>query len=451
MENLEYYGQILDSWCEMVEGNSAISPDKFSNYKVKRGLRNSDGTGVLAGLTNIGNVHGYVISEDEKTPDEGSLRYRGIDIKEIVKACREEGRFGFEEVCYLIMFGKLPTKKELEDFNTLVAAQRPVPYNFREDVIMKAPSPDIMNKLSRSVLTMYSYDTNPDSTDLLNMIKQSITLISRVPTLVAYAYQAKRHYYDGKSLYIHNPQKELSTAENFLYMIRSDNKFSRLEAEILDLAFILHAEHGGGNNSAFTTRVVSSSGTDTYAAIASAIGSLKGPKHGGANIRVMGMIEDFKANITDINDKDQIAGHIKKIIRKESYDMSGLVYGMGHAIYTLSDPRAVLLKEKAYELAEETGNLKEFKLYELIEELTPEIFAELKGNKTMCANVDMYSGFVYKMLNIPVELYTPMFAVARMSGWCAHRIEEALYGGKIMRPAYKSVSKKREYIKINER
>lgn len=451
MENLEYYGKILDNWCEMVKDNSAISPDKFSNYKVKRGLRNSDGTGVLAGLTNIGNVHGYVISEDEKTPDEGSLRYRGIDIRDIVNACREEKRFGFEEVCYLIMFGKLPTAQELEDFKTLVAAQRPVPYNFREDVIMKAPSPDIMNKISRSVLTMYSYDSNPDSTDLLNMIKQSITLISRVPTLVAYAYQAKRHYYDGKSLYIHNPQKELSTAENFLYMIRPDNKFNELEAEILDLAFMLHAEHGGGNNSAFTTRVVSSSGTDTYAAIAAAIGSLKGPRHGGANIKVMGMIEDFKSNLTDINDKDQIANHIRKIIKKETYDMSGLVYGMGHAIYTLSDPRAVLLKEKAHELAEETKNLEEFRLYELIEELTPAIFAELKGNKTMCANVDMYSGFVYKMLNIPVELYTPMFAVARMAGWCAHRIEESLYGGKIIRPAYKSVSKKVEYTKINER
>ncbi|MBR6646452.1 MAG: citrate/2-methylcitrate synthase [Clostridia bacterium] len=435
----------------MVKDNSAISPDKFSNYKVKRGLRNSDGTGVLAGLTNIGNVHGYVISEDEKTPDEGSLRYRGIDIRDIVNACREEKRFGFEEVCYLIMFGKLPTAQELEDFKTLVAAQRPVPYNFREDVIMKAPSPDIMNKISRSVLTMYSYDSNPDSTDLLNMIKQSITLISRVPTLVAYAYQAKRHYYDGKSLYIHNPQKELSTAENFLYMIRPDNKFNELEAEILDLAFMLHAEHGGGNNSAFTTRVVSSSGTDTYAAIAAAIGSLKGPRHGGANIKVMGMIEDFKSNLTDINDKDQVANHIRKIIKKETYDMSGLVYGMGHAIYTLSDPRAVLLKEKAHELAEETKNLEEFRLYELIEELTPAIFAELKGNKTMCANVDMYSGFVYKMLNIPVELYTPMFAVARMAGWCAHRIEESLYGGKIIRPAYKSVSKKVEYTKINER
>ena len=451
MENLEYYRQTLDKWCDLVKDNSKISPEKFGNYKVKRGLRNSDGTGVLAGLTNIGNVHGYVISEDEKTPDVGTLRYRGVDVRDIVNACEAEGRFGYEEVCYLIMFGKLPTKQELADFNDLVSAQRPVPYNFREDVIMKAPSPDIMNKLSRSVLTMYSYDANPDSTDLLNMIKQSITLISRVPTLVAYAYQAKRHYYDGKSLYIHNPQKELSTAENFLYMIRPDNQYSRLEAEILDLAFILHAEHGGGNNSAFTTRVVSSSGTDTYAAIGAAIGSLKGPKHGGANIRVVGMIEDFKANLTDINNKDQVADHIKKIIRKETYDMSGLVYGMGHAIYTLSDPRAVMLKEKARELAEATNNVEEFRLYEMIEELTPEIFAELKGGKAMCANVDMYSGFVYKMLNIPVELYTPLFAVARMVGWCAHRIEESLYGGRIIRPAYKSVSKKEPYIKIEDR
>jgi len=451
LDNLELYKDTLDKWCDMIRGNSGISPEKYGNDKVKRGLRNSDGTGVLAGLTNIGNVHGYVISEDEKTPDEGSLSYRGIDVRDIVNACRKEGRFGYEEVCYLIMFGKLPTKQELSDFNELVSTQRPVPYSFREDVIMKAPSPDIMNKLSRSVLTMYSYDPNPDSTDLLNMIRQSITLISRVPTLVAYAYQAKRHYYDGKSLYIHSPQKELSTAENFLYMIRFDNQFTRLEAEILDLAFVLHAEHGGGNNSAFTTRVVSSSGTDTYAAIGAAIGSLKGPKHGGANIRVMGMIDDFKAHLTNITDRDQIAEHIRKIIKKESYDKSGLVYGMGHAIYTLSDPRAVLLKEKARELAFETGNMDEFKLYETIEELTPEIFAELKGNKTMCANVDMYSGFVYKMLNIPVELYTPLFAVSRMAGWCAHRIEETMYGGKIIRPAYKSVSKKAEYINIEDR
>lgn len=448
---MEYYKNTVNSWCNLIKEHSKISPESYSNYKVKRGLRNSDGTGVLAGLTRIGNVHGYVISEEEKTPDVGELKYRGIDVRKIVEACREEGRYGYEEVCYLIMFGKLPTEKELEDFNNIVSAQRPVPYGFREDVIMKAPSPDIMNKLSRSVLAMYSYDTNPDATDLLNMIKQSITLISRVPTIVAYAYQAKLHYYDGKSLYIHNPQGGLSSAENFLYMIRPDNKYTSLEAQVLDLAFILHAEHGGGNNSAFTTRVVSSSGTDTYSAISAAIGSLKGPKHGGANSRVIGMIEDFKANIDDINDKDKIAAHIEKLIEKEAYDKSGLVYGMGHAIYTLSDPRAVLLKEKAQELAEETGNLKEFILYDLIEQLTPEIFEKKRSAKAMCANVDLYSGFVYKMLNIPSELYTPLFAISRMSGWCAHRIEEVMYGGRIIRPAYKSVCKDETYIKLKER
>lgn len=451
MEKLEYYRNMLNNWCKIIKEESVIAPEKYDNYKVKRGLRNSDGTGVLAGLTKIGNVHGYIISEDEKTPDEGCLSYRGIDIRDIVKACREEGRFGFEEVCYLIMFGKLPNKKELDDFKVLMAEQKPVPYGFREDVIMKTPSPNIMNKLAKSVLAMYSYDSNPDSTELYNMVKQSITLIARVPTLVAYAYQAKLHYYDGKSLYIHNPQKDLSAAENFLYMIRYDNKFTQLEAEVLDLAFMIHAEHGGGNNSAFTTRVVSSSGTDTYAAIAAAIGSLKGPKHGGANMRVMGMIEDFKSNLSNINDKDQVAAHIEKILRKESYDHSGLIYGMGHAVYTLSDPRAVLLKEKARQLAEEKGGMEEYRLYELIEELTPEIFAKIKGNKVMCANVDMYSGFVYKMLDIPTELYTPLFAVSRMPGWCAHRIEEVMYGGRIIRPAYKSVSKKVPYVKLCDR
>ena len=316
---------------------------------------------------------------------------------------------------------------------------------------MRCPSPNIMNKLARAVLTNYSYDPNPDDISLHNLIRQSMLLVARVPTMVAYSYQAKLHYYDGKSLYIHNPQPELSTAENFLYMIRNDNRFTQKEAEILDLAFILHAEHGGGNNSAFTTRVVSSSGSDTYSAIAAAIGSLKGPRHGGANEKVMGMIEDFKANIENIEDADQIAAYIEKTLNKETYDHSGLVYGMGHAIYTLSDPRAVMLKKQAGELAALTGYEKEFNLYCTIEELTPEIFARLRGPKPMCANVDLYSGFVYKMLNIPPELYTPMFAIARMAGWCAHRMEEVLYGGRIIRPAYKSVCKSRPYTPIDER
>ncbi len=449
--NKEYLKNALENWCSVIEEHTKILPERYDNYKVKRGLRNSDGTGVLAGLTNVGQVHGYIMYEDERIPDDGKLTYRGIDVTEIVKACEKEDRFGYEEVCYLLLFGKLPTSQELDDFKKLVGAMRPLPRGFREEMIMKTPGKDVMNKLARSVLSMYSYDDNPDSTDLYNIIRQSILLFSRVPTMVAYAYQAKAHYIDGKSLYIHNPQPELSMAENFLYMIRPDNQFTDLEAKVLDLAMILHAEHGGGNNSAFTTRVVSSAGTDTYSAIGAAIGSLKGPKHGGANRKVMAMIEDFKANISDINDRDAVAKHIEKLLAKESFDRSGLVYGMGHAIYTKSDPRAIQLKRKAEELADATGNMKEFKLYSMIEELTPEIFAAKKGPKHMCANVDLYSGFVYKCLNIPAELYTPMFAIARMPGWCAHRIEEIMYGGKIIRPAYKSVCSGGGYVPIEER
>ncbi len=449
--NKEYFQKALHEWCDVVEENTHISPSHYDNYKVKRGLRNSDGTGVLAGLTNVSQVHGYIMYEDDRIPDDGKLSYRGIDVSDIVNACVKENRFGYEEVCYLLLFGKLPTKKELSDFTALVGEMRPLPNGFREDMIMKTPGNDVMNKLARSVLSMYSYDRNPDDTDLYNLVRQSILLFSRMPTMVAYAYQAKTHYIDGKSLYIHNPQPNLSIAENFLYMIRPDNQYTDLEAKILDLAMILHAEHSGGNNSTFTTRVVSSSGTDTYSAIAAAIGSLKGPKHGGANRKVMAMIDDFKQNLTDINDRDQVAAHIEKILNKEGFDRSGLVYGMGHAIYTKSDPRAVHLKKKAEELAHVTGNEEEFKLYNLIEELTPEVFAKKKGPKAMCANVDLYSGFVYQCLNIPAELYTPMFAIARTAGWCAHRIEEILYGGKIIRPAYKNVCKKAKYIPIEER
>lgn len=449
--NKKYLNDALEQWCSAIEHNTHIAPEKYDNYKVKRGLRNSDGTGVLAGLTSIGQVHGYIMYEDEKISDDGKLTYRGIDVADIIDACERENRFGYEEVCYLLLFGKLPTKKELEDFKTLVGAMRPLPFGFRDDMIMKTPSNDIMNKLARSVLSIYSYDENPDSTDLYNVVRQSILLFSRVPTMVAYAYQAKAHYFDGKSLYIHNPQPELSMAENFLYMIRPDNKFTDLEAKVLDLAMVLHAEHGGGNNSAFTSRVVSSAGSDTYSAIAAAICSLKGPKHGGANRKVMAMIDDFKENISDINDRDAVAGHIAKLLNKEAFDGSGLVYGMGHAIYTKSDPRAVQLKRKAEELADATGNMKEFRLYNLIEELTPQIFAEKKGNKSMCANVDLYSGFVYKCMNIPEELYTPMFAISRVAGWCAHRIEELMYGGKIIRPAYKGVCGANAYTPIDER
>ncbi len=447
----DIYAEAFRKWTNVIEDNTSIAPDAYNNYKVKRGLRNSDGTGVLAGLTRIGQVHGYIMYEDEKIPDDGKLTYRGVDVFDIVGACERENRFGYEETCYLLLFGKLPTKAELSDFKKFVGEMRALPDGFRESVIMYSPSNNIMNNLARSVLAMYSYDNDPDSIDLYNLIRQSMLLFSQVPTMTAYAYEAKRHYFDGKSLIIHNPRPELSTAENFLYMIRPDNNFTDLEAKVLDLALVLHAEHGGGNNSAFTTRVVSSSNTDTYSAIAAAIGSLKGPKHGGANCKVVEMVEDFKASLTDINDKDQVANHIEKLFNREAFDRSGLVYGMGHAIYTNSDPRAVALKRKAEELAYITGNMKEFKLYNLIEELTPEIFGKYKGKTAICANVDLYSGFVYKCLNIPTELYTPIFAIARMAGWCAHRIEEIIYDGKIIRPAYKSVCKSDLYIPIDER
>ena len=441
----------LARYSGILQENAAISPAHYDNYKVKRGLRNSDGTGVLAGLTTIGNVHGYILSEDEKVADEGRLRYRGINIKYIVEACQREQRFGYEEVCYLILLGKLPNAAELAEFKALLAKLRHMPYDFREDIIMRCPSPDVMNKLARAVLSMYSYDDDPDNTSMENMIRQSLLLIARVPTMVAYAYQSKQHFFDRKSLHIHLPQDELGTAENFLHMIRPDGQFTQLEAEALDLALMLHAEHGGGNNSAFTTRVVSSTGSDTYSAIAAAIGSLKGPRHGGANQKVMGMVDDFKAHIEDITSADQVADYIEKTLRKQTYDGSGLIYGMGHAIYTKSDPRAVMLRAKAEELAKSTGNEEEFGLYKMIEDLTPEIFARVRGSKVMCANVDLYSGFVYKMLGIPAELYTPMFAIARMVGWCAHRIEEVQYGGRIIRPAYKCVKPRQDYVPMDER
>ena len=447
----DMYAETFRKWTNAVEENTSIPPESYKYDRVKRGLRNSDGTGVLAGLTKVCQVHGYVMYEDEKLPDDGKLIYRGVDVSEIVGACEAENRFGYEETCYLLLFGKLPTAAELAEFRQVVGQARVLPDGFLEDVIMYSPSNNIMNKLARSVLAMYSYDNDPDSIDLYNLIRQSVLLFSQVPTIMAYAYEAKNHYFDGKSLIIHNPRPELSTAENILHMIRPDNSFTDLEAKVLDLALVLHAEHGGGNNSTFTTRVVSSSNTDTYSAIAAAIGSLKGPKHGGANAKVVEMVDDFKNSLANITDRDQVAKHIEKIFNKEAFDGSGLVYGMGHALYTKSDPRAVALKRKAEELAYATGNEDEFKLYNLIEELTPEIFTSRKGRSYICANVDLYSGFVYKCLNIPNELYTPLFAVARMAGWCAHRIEEIVYDGKIIRPAYKHVGKNNIYVPINER
>ncbi len=425
----------------------------YGEYNVKRGLRNPDGTGVLAGLTGIGEVHGYVLDEGVKSPIEGTLRYRGINVKNIVDACQKEGRYGFEEVVFLLIFGFLPNKDELEKFNETLAKRRNLPENFAEDMILKAPSNNIMNKLARSVLALYSYDEdNPDSIEIEDLFHQCLNLISQFPTLIAYAYAAKRHYYDHKSLVLHNPKPELSIAENFFYLIRPDHKYTKLEADILDLCLILHAEHGGGNNSAFTVRVLSSSNTDTYSAIAAAIGSLKGPKHGGANAKTLSQIEEIKANVKNWDDEKEVLSYLEKILKKEAGDGSGLIYGIGHAIYTLSDPRAVILKECAKNLAATTGNEKEYKLYDTVEKLAPEAFKNIRGiTAPMPANVDFYSGFIYQMLNIPEELYTPIFAMARVVGWCAHRIEEVMTGGKIIRPAYKSVVTRSEYTPIDNR
>ncbi|MBN1501132.1 MAG: citrate/2-methylcitrate synthase [Spirochaetes bacterium] len=429
-----------------------IPMEYYSKYNVKRGLRNSDGTGVLVGLTEIGEVHGYIKNDEDKIPDHGKMIYRGIDLQDLVKGFQSEERFGFEETAYLLMFAELPNKEELESYTRLVGENRLLPPNFTEDMILKAPSNDIMNKLARAVLASYSYDDDADDTSILNILRQSTSLISRIPTMMAYAYQAKRHYYDGKSLFLHAPEPDLSTAENILRMIRSDKEYEKFEAEILDLCLVLHAEHGGGNNSTFTTHVVSSTGTDTYSAIAASIGSLKGPLHGGANNKVMSMMDNIKENVKDWSNETEVSEYIKKILRKEAYNGTGLVYGMGHAVYTLSDPRAILLKEQAVKLAEKKGLLAEYHLYELIEKITPDLFCDIKNtDKRISANVDFYSGFVYSMLGIGRELFTPLFAVSRITGWCAHRLEEVVNGGKIIRPAFKSVSKRLNYTPLGER
>lgn len=442
---------IIDELSKIAEKNNVISPEFYGKYDVKRGLRNENGTGVLVGLTEIGNVHGYKTDKEKRVPDEGRLTYRGIDLTEIVKGFQKDGRFGFEEVCYLLLFGELPNKAKLKDFFNLIGEYRNLPDGFTEDMILKFPSNNIMNKLQRSVLATYSFDNNPDDTSIKNILRQSIELIARFPTMIAYGYQAKIHYYDNKSLFLHSPKPELGTAENILYMIRSDNQYTKTEAEILDLALVIHAEHGGGNNSAFATHVVSSTGTDTYSAIAAAVGSLKGPKHGGANIKVMNMIEDIKKNVKDWNNHNEIKNYLLKILNKQAFDGSGLIYGMGHAIYTLSDPRAVLLKGKALELAKEKGRLEEFNFYKNIEDTSIQIFEELRGTNCISANVDFYSGFVYDMLNIPCELYTPLFATSRVAGWCAHRIEQVASEPKIIRPAYKNVRDEQKYISLDIR
>ncbi|MBN2619270.1 MAG: citrate/2-methylcitrate synthase [Spirochaetales bacterium] len=443
---------LLNDYSGLAMAHNKLPRELYEKYNVKRGLRNSDGTGVVVGLTEIGEVHGYIMEEGDKIPHPGRLRYRGYDLYDLVEGFQKEDRFGFEETSFLLLLGKLPTKKELMDYNYYLGHHRALPDGFIEDMILKAPSEDIMNKLARSVLASYTFDKDPNNLDIANIVKQSMNLIAQLPVMAAYAYQAKNHYFDRNSLHIHAPDPDLSTAENLLRLLRPNMKFTKLEAEILDLSLVIHAEHGGGNNSAFTIHVVSSSGTDTYSAISSAIGSLKGPLHGGANIKVREMMEDAMNTISNWDDPKEVENYIRKILNKEAFDKTGLVYGMGHAIYTISDPRAVLLKKKARALAIEKGREKEFQLYHLIETITPKIFQEFKKtDRVMCANVDLYSGFVYNMLNIPREMFTPIFAVSRIAGWCAHRIEEIVSGGKIIRPAYKAVAKKHLYKPTSDR
>ena len=429
-----------------------IPASAFDNYHIKRGLREPDGSGVMAGVTRVCNAHGYIINEGERMPVDGELYYRGHRMTTLCDNFIKEDRFGFAETCYLLFFGHLPTKAQLDKFSRLISSYENLPPRFDEDILMKAPSPSIMNKMATGVLSLYAYDENPDETSLSNMLRQSMSLIARVPIIAAHAYAVNRNVFGGHSLNLHNPHPELTTAQNFLRMLRSDKTYTDEEAKLLDLCLVVHAEHGGGNNSSFACRVLSSSGTDTYSAIGAAIGSLKGPRHGGANIKVQEMFDNIKQNVKNPLDEGQLADYLLQIMKGKANDGSGLVYGMGHAIYTKSDPRALMLKSQARELAMKKGFGDDFALLESIEHLTPELFCKHKGiNKEMCANVDLYSGLIYRMLNIPVSMYTPLFAIARVAGWCAHRIEEYTTAKRIIRPAYKCITPSKIYIPLNER
>ena len=430
-----------------------IPASLYEKYGVKRGLRNADGTGVMAGITRIANVRGYYLQDGEKTPAEGQLIYRGYDVCEMIEGFSKEGRFGYEETAYLLLFGSLPNQEELNTFCALLNHYRNLPPGFTEDMILKGPSRDLMNKLARSTLSLYSYDPDPDNNELDVELFQAIQLIARFPVIVAHSYACKRHYFDNESLVLHRPQDGLSVAENFLCSIRPDKKFTQAEARLLDLCLVLHMDHGGGNNSAFACRVLSSSGTDIYSAIAAAVGSLKGPRHGGANKKVMEMFGYIERDVKDWTDEAELTAYLEKILKKETGDRSGLIYGMGHAIYTLSDPRAKMLKRFARQVAEERGFVEELDLFERVEKLAPDVFHRVTGQtKAMCANVDLYSGLVYKMMGIPPELYTPLFAIARIVGWCAHRVEEVFNpSGRIIRPAYKAVCPMREFVPLDQR
>ena len=437
---------------EMSREAGVIDTELFTKYDVKRGLRDLNGKGVLAGLTNISDVRATKIVDGKSVPAEGRLFYRGYEVKDLIDGFSRDNRFGFEEVTYLLLFDKLPNTQELEDFEKLLIFYRSLPTSFVRDIIMKAPSKDMMNTLARSILTLYSYDDAADDVSLPNVLRQCLQLISLCPLLSIYGYQAYSHYHDGQSFFIHQPLSEGSMAENILHILRPDSRYTPLEAKLLDICMILHMEHGGGNNSTFTTHVVSSSLTDTYSVMAAAIGSLKGPRHGGANIKVIQMFEDMKKEVKDWADEEEVSRYLDRLLNKDAFDKAGLIYGVGHAVYSISDPRAVVLKKFVEKLSEEKGLHKEFELYNLVERLAPKIIAgERKMYKGVSVNVDFYSGFVYKMLGLPMELYTPIFAIARMSGWAAHRLEELANNGKIIRPANKSICEERAYVDLKDR
>ncbi len=437
---------------ELSRAAGEIDTELFTKYDVKRGLRDLNGKGVLAGLTNISDVRATKIVDGVSVPAHGELFYRGYNVRDLVRGFTGENRFGFEEITYLLLFDRLPDRRELALFQEMLSEYRKLPTDFVRDIIMKAPSRDMMNTLARSVLTLYSYDDRADDTSLPNVLRQCLQLISLFPLLSIYGYQAYSHYHDGNSLYIHRSDPALSTAENILRILRPDSSYTPLEAKLLDIALVLHMEHGGGNNSTFTTHVVSSSLTDTYSVMAAAIGSLKGPRHGGANIKVIKMFSDMKENIADWEDEEEIAVYLRKLLHKEAFDHSGLIYGVGHAVYSKSDPRAEILKMFAEKLSVEKGLQKEFALYSAVERLAPQVIAEERQMyKGVSINVDFYSGFVYNMLSLPAELFTPMFAIARISGWSAHRMEELANNGKIIRPAYKTICVDREYIPVANR
>lgn len=450
-----YFSEITPYIMELSEKgkkSDIIDEELFVEYDVKRGLRDLNGKGVLAGLTNISDVRAKKIENGKEVPCHGELFYRGYNVKDLVDGFTKENRFGFEEITYLLLFNELPEKEELARFSELLSSYRSLPTSFVRDIIMKAPSKDMMNTLARSVLTLYSYDDHADDVSLPNVLRQSLQLISLFPLLSIYGYQAYKHYHDGASLFIHRPVPELSMAENILHILRPDSSYTPLEARLLDIALVLHMEHGGGNNSSFTTHVVSSSLTDTYSVIAAAIGSLKGPRHGGANIKVVQMFDVMKREIKDWEDEEEVSDYLKRLLNKQAFDESGLIYGVGHAIYSKSDPRAVIFKSFVEKLAVEKGLESEYKLYALVEKLAPEVINEQrKMYKGVSVNVDFYSGFVYSMLDLPLELYTPIFAIARIVGWSAHRMEELANNGKIIRPAYKPITPDKEYIKMDSR